>query len=737
MKFCFLDLETTGIEPTKDSIIEASFVVIENRKEIARFDKILIPEHTPLTDFVTHLTGITQEEIDKNGQKLNDQKEEIETLISDSIIIGHNIDFDINFLVNHDVAISKNKRIDTHELARILLPQETSFALEVLCQKYGFIHDNAHRAMSDVLACVSLFDLLIEAIYKLPKEFTESIKPFLENHTDWDAKILFLDPIKPTTSVLENFKKNNSKSKEITKTIKFETSSNLTFEKNDQFIRLGDVQKSTDFFIQESKNLTKNNQKSLIVSPKLNFFNSIMKFPTPEVIFDVEKLKIFLEKRKTLNNAETTFYLKCLYRHFLGHRGLTFFDLFFKENNLWKEVSTNLENSLYQNILKEKSKEDILAITPNGFAKFIDLEIFKDRIIFIDEAEKFAKEVLFAPTKTLSLQPYLEHVDPEIAKQTHFFIAHFCRDIIEIKQGRKIGPFPEKVLFEGDEIFPNIVDEMQSFLSTEDFEIISNILKNPPPKSVRWCLYYPNSGALNFNLWQPEKWRKIKQSLKGFKKVLGYRGHKELPNIEFFNLFLGTEKCPITEIPELEIKREKIIPDRLVSVKSPDFNNFSASKILELFKSQEDNMSVYFSSLEALRKVFDVLIKETENMENIFICGERVMGGNGKMLDKMAQHKDHKILFLFQNMTDPKLQEYNFKSLIIQKFPFDPPEPLLDKIQDLLTQKGVNYFGLWVMTQVGANLDQKINLFSQVEKVYILDARENAGWGKDILKNIF
>ncbi len=737
MKFCFLDLETTGLEHTKDSIIEASFVVFENNKKISEFDKVLIPEHTPLTDFVTHLTGITQEEIDEKGERILDVKSEIEEKISDSIIVGHNIDFDINFLVSHGVDISKNPRIDTHELARVLMLQEESFALEVLCQKYGFIHENAHRAMSDVLACKSLFELLLKKIELLPQDFLDKIKNFLETKTDWDAKVLFLNPQKSDFPVekleVETTQaKNNLDSENKTDFLK-----DFDLDVENQFVRLGDIQKSVDFYKQGTLALVAKKEKSIIITPKLKFFKDLKSFPTPYVIFDPENLQSFSDRREKLDDQEATFYVKCFYRDFLGHRGLDFFDLFFKENDFWKEVHTDLNSDIYQNILKEKSVEDILVITPKAFGEFITLDIFKERKLWIDESERFIKEVLFAPVKTLSFKKYLNSTDEDLATKAQFFITRFCKEVVEIQLGREIGPFPEKVLFKPHDLYPNYISELEEILTDEDKILAEKVLNNPPEKSVRWCKYHSRSGDLELALWEPEDWRKIKQNLGNFKKIIGYRGSYDLPDDSFFGLFLGTGKHPVSDIKSLEVKRIKHVPDRLVSVKSPDFNNFSAEKIWELFSQQEGNMAVNFSSLDSLRKVFDVLVEKSKEDENIFISGERVMGGAGKMLDKMRQNKDKKILFLFKDMIQPELHAFGFKSLVVQKFPFDAPEPLLDKIQDLVSQKGENFFGIWVMNQVGATLDMKINSLPEVEKVYILDARENARWGKMILENIF
>jgi len=194
MKYCFLDLETTGLDCKKDSIIEISFLVQNEKGEVVdKLDEVIIPDRSPLTPYVTHITGITEKEITEQGKLFSALLSVVKEKIGDAIIVGHNIDFDINFLQEYGVDIIKNERIDTHELARIVLINEESYALEILSQKYKFSHANAHRAMSDVEACVELLAFLRTRITSLPSKFLEQVRPILETKTLWTAKRFFLE----------------------------------------------------------------------------------------------------------------------------------------------------------------------------------------------------------------------------------------------------------------------------------------------------------------------------------------------------------------------------------------------------------------------------------------------------------------------------------------------------------------------------------------------------------------
>ena len=522
--FTFLDLETTGFFPDKDSIIEVSFVRFINGKEIARVNQVTIPDKTPLNDFVAELTGISQDEIDKKGINFTEIANEITEKIGDSIIIGHNIDFDINFLIANNIPIKNNPRIDTHELARIFLPNEASFALEVLTEKYGFIHESAHRAMSDVLASKALFELLIQKISEIPREFYDNINQFLTTKTSWFAKELLFDCWENSSSsqslkkYLENLSSLNKKADKPEETIvqtnqdiiyNFDDDlikNSLNFDKNNtNYLKFSDSHQLHNF----CKNISNTNSKKiLIVSPKFNFYNDFKPFPTPEVIFDPQELANWSAEIKLLDNAETTFYLKCKFREFLGFRGLDFFDLFFKERDLWKKVCIqNSAHEKYQNIINEKLTEKTLTISPQAFLKFYKL--FKDRILILDEAEMLAEQILNFPTEKYYLNNSLESNDDKIANASHFFVTDFCKNIIEPKLKREIGTFPEKNLLDRDKL-GQVAEQILNFDKSEIAQFAAENLANPPAKMVRWFEYFPEKGDLTFGFWQPVDWQNTK-----------------------------------------------------------------------------------------------------------------------------------------------------------------------------------------------------------------------------------
>lgn len=737
MKYCFLDLETTGFDPEKDSIIEASFVVHdENKKEITTFDKVIIPHNSELTPHITHITGITQEEIDQGGVPFQYVQEEIQEKLKDCIIIGHNIDFDIRFLVANGIEIDQNRRIDTHELSRIILVQEESYALEVLAQKYGFDHHSAHRAMSDVQANIELYYFLIDRLKTLPAEFFDTVCPFLETKTDWYAKHLFFS-FSGTKTVSYTKPSLPSFDSPISVSAVTDSLDSLTPDFS-FFIRQGKAQRSADYLLSCAHALVEQGKQVLIISPKLDFFPSVKKFPTPFVLLDPERLHSFVDSRDSLDSLEITFYLKCIHRHVLSLRGVDAFDLFFKERDFWKSVCVqNEEDSLFQAVIRDREKDDILSLTPNAFFSFSHLSLFQNRILLIDESEVFAEKLLFSVAQTYSMSPYLDHADEKISVATQFWVTDFCKNVLEPKLQRTLSQYPEKIAFGSADVYPKLSQSLLEICPDDSFlDDIASFLQSFDPKVTRWMHYFPETGNLNFGSWNIDEWKAQKEILHSFSKIFFYR-HKPSQSNSFFRIFLSSEKGLFIDEESILSTLQFEVPDDLVSVKSPEFNHFTTQKIKDLIQSDVTKNSFLvanFSSLETLKKVHHDLF-ELFSDDEYFVCGEKVMGGDGKIVQKMLESE--KIVFLDQKILNPDIARLPFKMLVMQKFPFNPPHPLLSEIEKMMKAPGISFWDVWTVPQVAANVSRRVGHYEQIEKVLWLDPRENASWGRSILNSLF
>lgn len=737
MKYCFLDLETTGFEPSKDSIIEVSLVVMENDQEVGRIDRVIIPDKSPMSDFVSQLTGINQSEIDSNGVYFTEVKDEVQALVKDTVIVGHNIDFDINFLKGNGIDLEGSERLDTHELARILLPLESSFALEVLTKNYGFAHEAAHRAMSDVLASKRLFEMLVEKINTLPTEFLERINGFLCHETSWHARHLFLEatgsaePQHREEEVMPVVDSEAEVSSAVSK------ANDVLVSEQNVFLRVRDTRHATDTLIASAQSLAAAGRKVCLVSPKLDYFPHFAKLPTPEVLFDPLRCPAFLAARgNRLNDADTTFYLKCLYRHYLGYRGLWHFDLFFKERDLWNEVKVlTAENPIFTKVAEAKATEAVLLCSPAAFAQLHSHECLKDRVLIIDEGELCAEQWLQAPVRRFNFNSLLHSPDEATAQATQFFIARFVREFIEPLLGKAFGTFPERLLLEFKDKLDRFTEEFTALLPAGEQAFWLEWLNPEDEKLVRWVVYAPESGNLMLQAWHPEDWRAVKTALHTRPKLVTVRHNLEANDRLFFRVFLGEVEGHLLDIRAEMPLPKLLIPRDLVSQNSPDFNPYCVQRIAKVFEGSRANIAANFSSLETLRSSYDALRPMLS--EGQFLAAEKVMGGDGKMLEKMKEHQQEKTLMLFQKILNPVLEKYEWSDLVIQKFPFGAPDPLLQKVEEAMKATDHNFWSAWIMPRLTATLSRKIGQFSNLETVHFLDPRENSRWGKGILKDLF
>lgn len=190
-KYIAFDIETTGLDPMYDEIIEIGAIKIENGKEIETFNTLIKPEYE-IDEFITELTGITNEML-KNAPLIDEVLPKFMTFIKDSIILGHNVNFDINFiydnLINEDMHPITNDFVDTLRLSRRLLPKLKHHRLSDLANYYKIDTTGSHRSLKDVRITIEIFkklEELVENKYSTIENFKEVCKT--KSHTGFKAR---------------------------------------------------------------------------------------------------------------------------------------------------------------------------------------------------------------------------------------------------------------------------------------------------------------------------------------------------------------------------------------------------------------------------------------------------------------------------------------------------------------------------------------------------------------------
>ena len=171
-----LDLETTGLSPKTDRIIEIGAVKVRNGEVVERFHRLVDPR-MEVAERIEELTGIKGKEL--AGQPLLEEVlPALEDFLEEDILIGHRISFDYAFLkrafVNQKKSFDK-QGVDTLRLARALVSDCTSKRLESLCQHFSISLNRAHRAQEDAEATAFLYQRLVENYYR--EEVAELFRP--------------------------------------------------------------------------------------------------------------------------------------------------------------------------------------------------------------------------------------------------------------------------------------------------------------------------------------------------------------------------------------------------------------------------------------------------------------------------------------------------------------------------------------------------------------------------------
>lgn len=158
--YVVFDLETTGLSPIFDNIIEVGAVKLKNNEIIDRIQFFVKPEK-PISEEITKLTNITNEHV-KDARCEKSALKTLVEFIQDATLVAHNASFDMGFiyekLARYNLPPIPNTVIDTLIVARIIHPKAKKYRLESYASRLGIDYDQlvAHRADYDanVLALI-------------------------------------------------------------------------------------------------------------------------------------------------------------------------------------------------------------------------------------------------------------------------------------------------------------------------------------------------------------------------------------------------------------------------------------------------------------------------------------------------------------------------------------------------------------------------------------------------------
>ncbi|HPN81486.1 MAG TPA: 3'-5' exonuclease [bacterium] len=170
-EFVVFDIETSGLDPLKDEVLEIAGLKLIGEQEAARFEALIQPTR-PVLPEVEKIHGLNEIFLLVNGRRNEEVISDFLNFVGEAIIVGHNIrGFDWLFILEHlkkkNQPLPANKIIDTLELSRQLLSLAT-YNLSSVASHFGLEHKNAHRAMPDVEINTKVFLELMKQLLNPP-----------------------------------------------------------------------------------------------------------------------------------------------------------------------------------------------------------------------------------------------------------------------------------------------------------------------------------------------------------------------------------------------------------------------------------------------------------------------------------------------------------------------------------------------------------------------------------------
>jgi Rad3-related DNA helicase/DNA polymerase III epsilon subunit-like protein len=162
------DLETTGLSPRSDRILEIGAVRYDRALRPIDELQVVVDPQMPIPLAIQRLVGLTDDDV-MGAPPPAEAASRLAGFCGDAALIAHGGTFDLLFL-RALLSESFGSRLiyDTLDLARILLPTYESHSLPLLSRRLGIAHERPHRALSDARATGDLFRVLVGAGRGLP-----------------------------------------------------------------------------------------------------------------------------------------------------------------------------------------------------------------------------------------------------------------------------------------------------------------------------------------------------------------------------------------------------------------------------------------------------------------------------------------------------------------------------------------------------------------------------------------
>ncbi len=164
-KWAVIDIETTGVDPLYDDIIDVGFLQFEGTKLIRTYRSLVRSEQVP-SFFIQKLTGITEKMLRK-APMWSEVEPEVMDLFGHHLL-AHNAEFEKSFLSEHfdrvDDGSSREKYEDSMPFLALLFPKRSSLKLENFIVDWGIAEGEVHRGYEDSLDLLKVLLIAVRMV---------------------------------------------------------------------------------------------------------------------------------------------------------------------------------------------------------------------------------------------------------------------------------------------------------------------------------------------------------------------------------------------------------------------------------------------------------------------------------------------------------------------------------------------------------------------------------------------
>ena len=187
--YVIFDLETTGISPNYDEVIEISALKVKDGKVVDEFNTLVNPGRK-IPFGATQVNGITNEMV-ADAPAFSHVLTQFLDFAEGMVLVGHNIArFDMKFIwrdaKQYYGEIPSNDYVDTLQVARKHLPNLDHHRLVDLAEYYGISSEGAHRALNDCYMNQKVYECMVSEMREAhQKRLEEAKKKADEQKSGW------------------------------------------------------------------------------------------------------------------------------------------------------------------------------------------------------------------------------------------------------------------------------------------------------------------------------------------------------------------------------------------------------------------------------------------------------------------------------------------------------------------------------------------------------------------------